>query len=191
MAHHAGQGQAIYVPQPRLKCGDSLVGVNLEQLRYWTLTPPADANTPELFGTTLREDIDKMVALRAEIERTPDLSPEDLALKQAKLMQAEAIAHDLKQAATLLVGSYFNDLPTKVQATLRYALLTVAQEMQDVDDVLTRVLHGEEQTQRAREGLQVTENVHPFHWPLEFPEVLSTGRSGFDAFVGNPPFCRR
>ena len=26
----------------------------------------------------------------------------------------------------------------------------------------------------------------PFHWPIEFPEVFS--RSGFDAFVGNPPF---
>jgi hypothetical protein len=26
-----------------------------------------------------------------------------------------------------------------------------------------------------------------FHWPLEFPEVF-VGRSGFDAFLGNPPF---
>jgi hypothetical protein len=25
-----------------------------------------------------------------------------------------------------------------------------------------------------------------FHWPVEFPEVASSG--GFDAFVGNPPF---
>ncbi len=27
----------------------------------------------------------------------------------------------------------------------------------------------------------------PFHWPLEFPEVM-VERGGFDAFVGNPPF---
>ncbi|MEI7894819.1 MAG: type IIL restriction-modification enzyme MmeI, partial [Myxococcales bacterium] len=26
----------------------------------------------------------------------------------------------------------------------------------------------------------------PFHWPIEFPEVMSRG--GFDAIVGNPPF---
>ena len=171
-----------------LKCGDSLVGVNLDQLCYWTLTPPADANTPELFGTTLREDIDKMVALRAEIERTPDLAPGDLALKHAKLVQAEAIAHDLKQAATLLVGSYFNDLPTKVQATLRYALLTMAQEMQDVSVVVARTLGDGDLAQRAHTGLQEMDRVHPFHWPLEFPEVFSVGRSGFDAFIGNPPF---
>ncbi|WP_156635763.1 DNA methyltransferase [Methylobacterium sp. Leaf123] len=28
----------------------------------------------------------------------------------------------------------------------------------------------------------------PFHWPLEFPEVFSRDRPGFDAVVGNPPF---
>lgn len=27
-----------------------------------------------------------------------------------------------------------------------------------------------------------------FHWPLEFPEVFSEGRGGFDAVVGNPPY---
>ncbi|MCH8048062.1 MAG: class I SAM-dependent DNA methyltransferase, partial [Planctomycetes bacterium] len=28
----------------------------------------------------------------------------------------------------------------------------------------------------------------PFHWEIEFPEVFSRENSGFDAFVGNPPF---
>lgn len=27
-----------------------------------------------------------------------------------------------------------------------------------------------------------------FHWPLEFPEVFSNGRGGFDIVVGNPPY---
>ncbi|MCL2823243.1 MAG: hypothetical protein FWD57_04565, partial [Polyangiaceae bacterium] len=27
-----------------------------------------------------------------------------------------------------------------------------------------------------------------FHWPLEFPEVLSDAVGGFDAFIGNPPW---
>lgn len=30
--------------------------------------------------------------------------------------------------------------------------------------------------------------IPPFHWEIEFPEVLSRENSGFDAFVGNPPF---
>ena len=28
----------------------------------------------------------------------------------------------------------------------------------------------------------------PFHWVIEFPEVFRRDNSGFDAFVGNPPF---
>ena len=30
--------------------------------------------------------------------------------------------------------------------------------------------------------------IPPFHWEIEFPEVFSIDNSGFDAFVGNPPF---
>ncbi|MEW6234966.1 MAG: DNA methyltransferase [Candidatus Omnitrophota bacterium] len=29
---------------------------------------------------------------------------------------------------------------------------------------------------------------HPFHWPVEFPEVFLRPNGGFDAIVGNPPF---
>lgn len=31
---------------------------------------------------------------------------------------------------------------------------------------------------------------HPFHWPLEFPEVFARESAGFDAIAGNPPFMR-
>lgn len=30
--------------------------------------------------------------------------------------------------------------------------------------------------------------VEPFHWAVEFPEVFSAERGGFDVFLGNPPF---
>jgi hypothetical protein len=31
--------------------------------------------------------------------------------------------------------------------------------------------------------------IPPFHWEIEFPEVFSRANSGFDVFVGNPPFA--
>ena len=31
----------------------------------------------------------------------------------------------------------------------------------------------------------------PFHWEVEFPEVFDRQNSGFDSFVGNPPFAGR
>ena len=31
--------------------------------------------------------------------------------------------------------------------------------------------------------------IKPFHWDLEFPEVFTEERKGFDFFIGNPPFA--
>ena len=31
-------------------------------------------------------------------------------------------------------------------------------------------------------------HVVPFHWQIEFPEVFDRIDSGFDVFIGNPPF---
>jgi hypothetical protein len=46
-----------------------------------------------------------------------------------------------------------------------------------------------ESVQGIREQLASGEKgISPFHWDLEFPEVFSDGRTGFDVFVGNPPF---
>src|SRR5207249_3568253 len=36
-----------------------------------------------------------------------------------------------------------------------------------------------------REG---EKGITPFHWEIEFPEVLGRENGGFDAMVGNPPF---
>jgi hypothetical protein len=43
-----------------LKCGDSLIGVSLEQLRYWNLDV---TGTPEIFAEEIRREIDKVIEL--------------------------------------------------------------------------------------------------------------------------------
>jgi len=35
---------------------------------------------------------------------------------------------------------------------------------------------------------RVADTLQPFHWELEFPEVFSADRYGFDAMIGNPPW---
>ncbi|MFW9778504.1 MAG: Eco57I restriction-modification methylase domain-containing protein [Candidatus Heimdallarchaeota archaeon] len=37
---------------------------------------------------------------------------------------------------------------------------------------------------------QFHEKFHPFHWILEFPEVLQAADGGFDILIGNPPYVR-
>jgi len=155
-----------------LRCGDSLIGVDLAQLKCWNLAGTGNRQ----FGTlSLDLDIQQMIALRREIEAMPVLDVQDEATKRHKLAQAQAIANNLISSADDLVATYYNMLGQAEQATLRAALLTARQQNASIEP--------------KWRGLANLDGLKPFHWQLEFPEVfLGEGRSGFDGFVGNPPF---
>ncbi|MBD2606957.1 restriction endonuclease [Scytonema hofmannii FACHB-248] len=184
-----------------LKCGDSLIGVSLEQLRYWNLDT---TGTPELFAEEIRREVDKVIELRREIASLPVLTREDQNRKVYLLTEANARSFDLRRGCDLLVGSYFNDWSEKEREGLRKTLLTTFRDGADIPDGMGKALPD-------------FEKLRPFHWELEFPEVFlpspqpsPTGRGskeskgskvtprpegegtgvrvGFDAIVGNPPF---
>ncbi|MBD2520643.1 restriction endonuclease, partial [Nostoc sp. FACHB-973] len=178
-----------------LKCGDSLIGVSLEQLRYWNLDT---TGTPELFAEEIRREVDKVIELRREIASLPVLTREDQNRKVYLLAQANARSFDLRRGCDLLVGSYFNDWSEKEREGLRKTLLTTFRDGADIPDGMGKALPD-------------FEKLRPFHWELEFPEVfvvsdlslnndkggkkstkvLTTNENqklGFDAIVGNPPF---
>jgi len=172
------KGRAFSFLDHALKCGDSLVGIHsLDQLRTWNL-----AGTGERAFGTLEIDliIEKMIAARRQIEQMPVVDIEDQQVKGYLLADAEAITHDLKAAADMLIASYYNTLRKTEQATLRSALLLAARDGADVE---------EKWRAHADPSAGSGQRLQPFHWPLEFPEVfLGEGRAGFDGFVGNPPF---
>ncbi|QSV70453.1 MAG: restriction endonuclease [Aphanizomenon flos-aquae KM1D3_PB] len=185
------------------KCGDSLIGVSLEQLRYWNLDI---TGTPELFADEIRREIDKVVELRREIAALPVLTPEDQNRKAFLLTKAEAISFDLRQGCNLLVGSYLNNWNEKEREGLRKTLLNAFREGADIPDGMGKALPD-------------FDKLRPFHWELEFPEVfidsslslianssssqksksskskstnsqfpIPHSQKGFDSLVGNPPF---
>ncbi|MDD1428650.1 restriction endonuclease, partial [Dolichospermum sp. ST_sed9] len=185
------------------KCGDSLIGVSLEQLRYWNLDI---TGTPELFAEEIRREIDKVVDLRREIAALPVLTPEDQNRKAFLLTKAEAISFDLRQGCNLLVGSYLNNWNEKEREGLRKTLLNSFREGADIPDGMGKALPD-------------FDKLRPFHWELEFPEVfidsslslvansassqksksskskstnspspIPHSQKGFDSLVGNPPF---
>jgi hypothetical protein len=186
-----------------LKCGDSLIGVSLEQLRYWNLDI---TGTPELFADEIRRDIDKVVELRREIAALPVLTPEDQNRKGYLLTKAEAISFDLRQGCNLLVGSYLNNWNEKEREGLRKTLLNAFREGGDIPEGMGKALPD-------------FEKLRPFHWELEFPEVfidsslslvvnspssqksksakskstnssstITNSQKGFNVIIGNPPF---
>ncbi len=166
-----------------LKCGDSLIGVSLEQLRYWNLDI---TGTPELFADEIRREIDKVIELRRELAALPVLTPEDQNRKAFLLTQAEARSFDLRQGCNLLVGSYLNNWNEKEKNGLRQTLLNSFRDSADIPDSISKALPN-------------LDKLRPFHWELEFPEVFidntlslitnsENPQKGFDALVGNPPF---
>jgi hypothetical protein len=156
------------------KWGDSLVGVNLEQLRYWNLDT---TGTPALFADKIRREVEQVIELRRQIAAKPGMTAQDQTEKAYLLAKANAVANDLRDGCDLLVASYFNDLSEAEREGLRHTLLTVFRDGASVSD-------------EVRQVLPDLEKLRPFHWELEFPEVFldDSAPKGFAALVGNPPF---
>ncbi len=137
-----------------IRCGDSLLGVDLRQLSTWSLS--GDGAQTVLFDNDLNFAADKREGLMKMQYRTGD---------QRRLLDAAlARTRRLRAAADRLIATAFEPNPEASAAAISMGL--------------------EEQEAEAR---KILDGKHPFHWPVEFPEVfLHAG--GFDAIVGNPPF---
>ena len=51
-----------------------------------------------------------------------------------------------------------------------------------------RTFHAKSSEARSSVIRQVANDLKFFHWELEFPDVFTPDRSGFDALIGNPPW---
>jgi hypothetical protein len=190
-----------------LRCGDSLVGVTVEQLRFWDLDVSSHIHQLGIGINEVWIRIREAIAKRMELESFTVNSREDRAKKEALLAVSQARIKDLKDRADLLVMSYLASCKRSQQDDLRRELLLVANGEMDV-------------SVSQRELLPDLEALRPFHWELEFPEVFlpsspqppspkkgeggansktvlaplalngrgAGGEGGFDAICGNPPF---
>ena len=154
-----------------LRCGDSLVGVSVEQLWHWNMD--TNETTPELLASDIRAQIEEVTVLRRKLEAVPVESTADQVYKQGLLGQAQTRINGLLLGADQLVTSYFRSSKKGRQEDARKIMLSAYRGECDVPEELQGVL------EKA--------DVRPFHWELEFPEVFADG-GGFDAIVGNPPF---
>lgn len=169
------QNRAFTFLDHALKCGDSLVGVDLEQLRNWTLDKGDRPREVPLLAARIRAQIQEVIQLRGKLESFTVNDIRDQQEKARLHSEADARINDLRTAGNLLLASYFNDYRNNEQDIMRGHLLNVVQR-------------GDDMSTAYYELTANVEAVRPFHWELEFPEVFLNGRSGFDAFVGNPPF---
>ncbi len=147
-----------------IRCGDSLVGIHdLKQLKRFSLVE-GPVQTDLFASVPLDSLVQDAVTDRLRLEGMEGGTVEDVAAQKQLLSKAEDNLARLKAAADTLIAVEFG--LDKTTATERAAKLLAT-----------------DKPLRVRADLKGL----PFHWPLEFPEVM-VKHGGFNAFVGNPPF---
>lgn len=139
---------------------------------------------------------------RDQIEPFPDL---DLNIKTGNLLVGIADPEDAERrfSSSILASAVFDKMAGAVEESAEiFSAFITAQTRSDAPEVIRGL---KEALQERTDGLrtEVDRMLHvmrtepelledwvashqPFHWFLEFPEVLSRG--GFDVIIGNPPY---
>ncbi len=174
-----------------IRHGDSLLGIHtLDQLRYLHIDPEEGKHVhgssqydEAAKGMTKR--VDEAARLCAELEAIPVNTIRQAREKHALNERAIATMSELSSVADAIVG---------------IALAYASAPRKQIDEQFKNLgpeLLAPGGAERLRESTPINlqsgrpDGAAPrvaFHWPLEFPEVFTGIRVGFDLIVGNPPF---
>ena len=197
-----------------LRCGDSLLGIaSLDQLLHWSLERE-EARNKVVFEQQFKEALDYARARRHELIALEDTSIEEIEAKSRLLTEADRAIGLLRLGADLLTATVLGErrdllpeLSVEMDAARQARLDGAPGAVRLTASTRKEVAQGI--ADLRQQGDVLLGNRHPFHWPLEFPEIfgdeapddvnwdcmdaiLSTQfrhpRSGFDAVIGNPPF---
>jgi hypothetical protein len=159
-----------------LKCGDSLVGLDAGQIAamHWDTSKPG----LPLFRKFVADRVAEATKARAEIQSAPD-DMQRVVLEQ-KHKQVEKSVELVRVLGDAVISAFFaEDKPRareKRRATIESWVSGIGEAQWDGLRAAARSLRTGEHP------------VRPFHWAVEFPEVFVRDNSGFDSFVGNPPY---
>jgi hypothetical protein len=160
-----------------LRCGDSLVGLTRDQIVafHWLPSSGKDYITRSLLQTKL----DDAEHLRAAIHNAGD--DVDVTALAHMLRDADHAVDDLRLAGDLVILAFFSGSNQRERQAQRARLAQRVWGWQQGGDA--RPLW-----ERVRE-MREKQQVIPFHWQIEFPEVFDRVNAGFDGIIGNPPFA--
>ncbi|MBL9024370.1 MAG: N-6 DNA methylase [Myxococcales bacterium] len=173
-----------------LRHGDSLVGLDFEQIRHFHWKPQQQLT---LASKVLDEALGEAIAIREKIlDLADDGSEAGHREKKGLLDDARDACDRARLLGDLVVGAFFAGETDRERERERLRRLDMAE----------RWIAGDGSVEAELRQLQaeVRERVPVFHWMLEYPEIfhaeredpLDDGRANrvamMDAFMGNPPF---
>ena len=159
-----------------LKAGDSLVGHSVKEIRNATqaiqlVLRDQESRIYEQLGIDRRESFSEDTRDDATYER-----------KRERLKQQIKESEGLRRTGDLMVAAFFDAPAPKDRYDKQQVYLAMLSDASNDSTIEKEV---EVVCKRLSTG---DKGIVPFHWDLEFPEVFSQDRVGFDLFVGNPPF---
>ena len=196
-------GKPLGFLDANLRCGDSLLGIfDLESLRQGI----PDAAYKKLPGD--EKQISRHIAKKNKAEREgqgslgfsrgggslppsppigeaalelramPENTPKQIQSKVQAFEKLEVRSERVKweTASDLYVAAFLK--PRKRQ--------TLLDSVPTSGDIWRLLSNGKTSKELVHLAKEIKEQVHAFHWPLEFPEIMAKG--GFDLVIGNPPW---
>ena len=168
-----------------LRCGDSLLGIhNLDQLLYLDMNY-GTGSSKRLFAANIGAALDRALQLRAESRNRPIRDICDVRF----MATLDACARQELEIPQLIANALVDETLLSNGKAIDIAALSI-----EAGGALQGVVpHIKALTHRTSDALSNRLRInsrtrHPFHWPLEFPEVFDRENPGFDALIGNPPF---
>ena len=167
--------------------GDSLVGLTLEQIQAFHWKGGQKRFQAGIETTWIREQVEKALRLRREIQDAGEETP-DKELRQ-RLREADSELALVKAHGDLALAAFFEGKKPKEREELRREF---AQALQSAPGDDASPSGAQAYAGWLDELRKTNPPLAPFHWEIEFPEVLlpeERENPGFDGIVGNPPFA--
>ena len=174
-----------------LRCGDSLVGLDFDQIRSFHWKVEAQQ---VLCSQALDDALDEAIDLRQQIlELAESDDPLDHREKERLLADAEDAVSRVRLIGDLVVGAFFAGKKDKERKKELGRRLELVNAWLESDRPPPAELLGMQH--------EIRERLPVFHWMLEYPEVFhaerpdpleddNVNRAAFiDGVIGNPPFA--
>ncbi len=165
-----------------LRCGNSLVGMNLDSLVTLPTPGTGQGSLASFFTDQRKKLIDDLLTKYGEIDSIPDDSLKAVKEKerQFKALMEDERSQRIREIANVKLSTYFGNIVKDDD----YEWMS-----NGVDPGLAPGWGGVRDLDWFKKAQQIAQEQRFFHWELEFPEVFIMG--GFDVVVGNPPYVRQ
>ena len=152
-----------------LKCGDSLIGLNLDQISKGTWSP---TDQESFFTQNVNTAVGEYIELRNEISFADEAKDyEALVLLNEEAQQR---VERLRAAGDLILSAFFSGKTARDRSAALVQIQPILLKLFQSDSFFSY-------------KSVLPEEFSSFHWELEFPEVFIVHK-GFDVVIGNPPF---